>query len=314
MKKTTVGIPRGLLFYRYGDLWQEFLLQIGVETVLSEPTTQKTLDTGSAIALDETCLSLKVFFGHVGSLIGCCDYILIPRVSNMGRNREMCPRFESLYDSVRNVFRDSEQIFLTYNVDINEGKSEKTAFIDLGSSLGCTPIISRKAYAAAKKESEIRMKKNVKKQQKALVEKKGFKVLIAAHSYVIEDPYMGGPITSYLEKRNVTVLKTHLTDREAALNNSRNLSATCKWEMNREIVGSIELNKKRVDGIILLTIFPCGSDAMVNDLLIRKLSEIPILNLVLDGQTGTVGLGTRLESFLDIIQFNKKGMLNETDT
>ena len=73
-------------------------------------------------------------------------------------------------------------------------------------------------------------------------------------------------------------------------------------------MGSIALHRDQVDGIILLSAFPCGPDAMVNELLVRRLKGIPVLNMVLDGQSGTAGVETRLESFVDIIRF-KEGSL-----
>ena len=102
--------------------------------------------------------------------------------------------------------------------------------------------------------------------------------------------------------------RADLTDRDAALKRSRELSPTCKWEINREILGGIALHREDADGIILLSAFPCGPDAMVNELIARRVKGIPLLNLVLDSQTGTAGVETRLESFIDIIRF-KEGNL-----
>ena len=42
---------------------------------------------------------------------------------------------------------------------------------------------------------------------------------------------------------------------------------------------------------------------MVNELIVRRVKGMPILNLVLDSQSGTAGVETRLESFIDIIRF-----------
>ena len=47
---------------------------------------------------------------------------------------------------------------------------------------------------------------------------------------------------------------------------------------------------------------------MVNELIARRVKGIPMLNLVLDAQSGTAGVETRLESFIDIIRF-KEGSL-----
>ena len=74
---------------------------------------------------------------------------------------------------------------------------------------------------------------------------------------------------------------------------------------SEEIVGGVYLWKEKVDGIILVSAFPCGPDSMTNELLIRRIRGIPILTLVLDTQSGMAGIETRLESFLDIIRFQK---------
>ena len=64
-----------------------------------------------------------------------------------------------------------------------------------------------------------------------------------------------------------------------------------------------------MDGVILLSAFPCGPDSMINELLTRRIKDVPILNLVLDAQSGTAGVETRLESFVDIIRFKEGEMV-----
>ena len=113
----TIGLPRALLYYRYYALWRTFFQELGMEVAVSAPTDRDILDRGTALAIDEACLSLKIYLGHVAALVGKCDYILVPRVSNFGRQRSMCTRFESTPDLVRGVFRDSGQEFLSYEVD-----------------------------------------------------------------------------------------------------------------------------------------------------------------------------------------------------
>lgn len=301
----TVGIPRGMLFYRYEDLWRTFFSEVGIDILVSDPTTQAVAERGMSRTIDEACLALKIYFGHIESLIGRCDYILIPRVSNFGKHRDMCPRFEALYDMARNVFRDSNQKFLPWNIDVEKDIGERSAFISVGQALGVSLKDSMKAYSVARKQAQRRWKAAVQAQD-ALFEKEGLKILIAAHSYVIEDPYIGRPITSFLKKNGAVPIRADIVDREEALKRNAELSPTCKWEMNREIVGSLVMNKDKADGIILLSTFPCGPDAMVNEILLRRITDKPMLNLVLDGQNGTAGIETRLESFLDIIRFKKE--------
>ena len=46
---------------------------------------------------------------------------------------------------------------------------------------------------------------------------------------------------------------------------------------------------------------------MTNDAVMRCISGIPILNLTVDSQSGTAGLETRIESFVDILRYQQTG-------
>ena len=303
-----IGLPRAMLYYRYRVLWRTFFAELGMETVVSAPTDREILEQGTALAIDEACLSLKIYLGHAAALMGKCDYILAPRVSSLGRHRSFCTRFESMPDLVRNVFRASGQNLLTYEVDEGmQRKDEESAFLEMGRSLGCPAKAVKRAYRLAKKADAAAWKERVQKHEQRY-KTEGMKVLIAAHSYVAEDPYMGRPVTDYLKQAGVIPVRADIVDRDAALKHSRELSPTCKWEISREILGGIVQHKDDVNGIILLSAFPCGPDAMVNELITRRVEGVPILNLVLDSQSGTAGVETRLESFIDIIRF-KEGTL-----
>ena len=303
----TIGIPRALLYHRYGRLWEAFFHALDIQTVLSPVTSRETVETGSALAIDETCLSAKIYLGHVQALIGKCDYIFIPRYSNTGRCEIFCARFEAMYDQIRNLFRDSGQTFISCNVDVMEGHPEPKAYEELGAALGRSVRESRRAYWAAERFDQKARKAAVTAQE-ILFKKDGLKIMMAGHSYIVADPYIGKPVMDGLRGLGVIPLRADLIDREPALRDSARFSPTLRWLANREIMGGILRHKDRVDGIILLSAFPCGPDAMVNELLTRRLHDVPILNLVLDEQTGTAGIETRLESFVDIIRF-KEGTL-----
>ena len=131
-----VGIPRAMLYYRYGALWEHFFQALGVPTVLSPPSSRGILETGTALAPDESCLSLKMFMGHVESLIGRCGQIFIPRYSNYGYTEFFCTRYEGIYDQARNIFRASGQRFITCNIDAQNGSPEPRAFVHFGVELG----------------------------------------------------------------------------------------------------------------------------------------------------------------------------------
>lgn len=301
-----IGIPRALLYHRYKTLWRTFFESLGCEVIVSSPTTQKTYKQGSALAIDEACLSLKIFLGHVNELVGKCDYIFIPGINNYGRGRDVCSRYAALYDIAENAFKNSGQRFLGASIDVIKGITEEDALKSVIMTVGFNERQAKEAYRIAKKEYE-KEKKAAVAAQAQLLKQQGTKILVAAHSYVFDDDFMGKGITDYLKKNGITVIRADVIDHEEGRKLSKKLSPTCRWELNREILGGIEKYRNYVSGIILVSTFPCGTDAMVNELLVRRLGKMPVLTLVLDGQTGTAGLETRLESFLDIIHFKEAG-------
>ena len=136
--------------------------------------------------------------------------------------------------------------------------------------------------------------------------KEGIKILIVGHSYNLHDEYIGRPIIKNLYNLNAIPLLADAVDLDWA---RREYTAICKdvpWMVNRELVGAIHQYRDKIDGLILLTAFPCGPDSMLNEMIIRRVKGLPILNLLLDSQDGNAGIETRLESFVDIIRFRKE--------
>jgi predicted nucleotide-binding protein (sugar kinase/HSP70/actin superfamily) len=70
-------------------------------------------------------------------------------------------------------------------------------------------------------------------------------------------------------------------------------------------LGAAEYYKDSVDGIVFLTTFPCGPDALAVSLCQSKMKGIPSIIVSLDELEGRVGLQTRLESFVDVINLKK---------
>ena len=304
----SVGIPRALLYYRYGALWERFFQVLGVPTVKSPPSSRGILQAGTMLAPDESCLSMKMFMGHVDALIGRCERIFIPRCSNFSYTDLFCTRYEGLYDQTRAVFRATGQQFITCNIDAQNGSPEPVAFERFGAELGFSAKESRQAWREAS-EAFSRQRKAEERAQLDLAEKPGMKVLIAAHRYVLSDPYLGKPVLDCLKDAGAVALRADAAETEAAREAAARFSPTCRWVVSQEILGGVLLWKEKVDGIILVSAFPCGPDSMTNELLIRRIKGIPILPLILDTQSGMAGIETRIESFLDIIRFQKGEMV-----
>ena len=300
-----IGIPRALLYYRYHVLWNTFFQELGIETVISPHTNKTLMDAGSHYAIDENCLSSKLFFGHVSALEGKCDAVFVPRIANYGKDGVMCSRFEGLYDMAVNTFRDHDIDFVTCNVDIQQKCPEEQAYIMLGVSLGASEAKAREAYQKSYQAWQAAQKAHIAEEEARLHDDR-IKILVVGHSYNLYDEYIGKPILKGIEQLDAVPICSDAVDLKQAQEDSLNICKSVPWIMSRELLGSIAKYHNDVDGIILLTAFPCGPDSMINEMIIRRIKDRPIL---LDSQDGNAGIETRLESFIDIIRFRKEARL-----
>ncbi|MDR3250015.1 MAG: acyl-CoA dehydratase activase-related protein [Mycoplasmataceae bacterium] len=304
-----VGIPKALLYWRYKDLWIKFFQELNIKTLISPDTDKDILKKGLNIGIDEGCLSGKVYLGHIQWLIDKkVDYIFIPRVSYYDKQSFVCTKFRAMYDVVNNTFRHEKLKLLSYNIDAKRDVDELQSFKEMAKDLKKTDEEIEKSYYSAKKYYENKINEEVGQQKLTLSSiKNKLKIMLVGHSYNIYDAFIGKPITEYLLKNGCYPIYADLFDRKKSKDKSNEISPTLKYEYNKELLGSTFANKDKVDGIILISSFPCGPDSMTNDMIIRKLKDKPIINLIIDEQEGMAGRETRLESFIDIIRFKKGG-------
>lgn len=114
-----VGIPRALLYYNFYPFWKTFLTELGAEVIVSPPTNRQILSDGVKYAVDEVCLPVKIFFGHVISLKDKVDYLFIPRIASIEKKFFICAKFWGLPDVIRNSLEDIPPLLTT---DINSNR------------------------------------------------------------------------------------------------------------------------------------------------------------------------------------------------
>jgi predicted nucleotide-binding protein (sugar kinase/HSP70/actin superfamily) len=299
---STIGLPRSLLYHKYRVLWHTFFEGLGLEPVVSGPSNQAILQRGTQLAVDETCLPLKLMLGHVDSLRDRADAVLVPRIASLARDEEACVKFMGVYDVARNVLPDVPLI--GYNVDVMYGHSERAGFQELGRKLGQTPWSAAIAYERARR-AHLRHESQTAALQREAAERPGLKMLVVGHPYNLHDELIGKPISEYLESQGVTVLSAELGDVALARKLASRLSTDVPWTFNKELLGGVEAYRDKVDGIIFLVTFPCGPDSLVTELCLRKIKDRPTMSIVLDEQQGEAGVRTRLESFVDLVRMRR---------
>jgi len=159
--------------------------------ILSPETTKEILDLGEKYSIDESCLSSKIYLGHVAYLNNKCDYILIPRIDNYGKKEKVCVKFNALYDIVKNLF--PEEKYLTYNIDKNKFKIEFIEFIKMGLIINKNFFKIVISYLISKrKQKQKEYIDNITQERK--LNNDNIKVLIVAHPYNIYDKYLSSNI------------------------------------------------------------------------------------------------------------------------
>ena len=93
-----IGVPRALLYYQYYPMWKTFFEHLGAEVVVSSPTTREMFTSGCSRVIADICLPVKVFCGHVLSLVDNCDYVFIPSICSVEEKVYSCPKFIGLPD------------------------------------------------------------------------------------------------------------------------------------------------------------------------------------------------------------------------
>lgn len=309
MNKITIGIPKALLYYKYNELWTTFFEELGCDIIISPNTSKKILEDGIKYSLDESCMAMKIYMGHIYYLIDKCDYILVPRIKCVKKHEKLCTNFSALYDLVNNIF---DKKLIHYNLDVEHKEDELYAFTTMGLSLGFPYHKIVKAYRVAKEKEELLKSREISKQKSIIASSNKIKILLAGHPYNLHDEFIGKQVQNILEENNIEIIYSDKYDTKYLEKEVNTISPKNYWTYNREIIGSIAHYQELVDGIILITSFPCGPDSLSNEMILRNV-KIPITNLIIDEANSDTGLLTRIESFIDILEERRKNHESRTN-
>ena len=310
-----IGIPRALFYYYYPSLWESFVLLLGMEPILSSPTSTKTIEQAGLVSETENCLPVKLLDAHIESLIDQVDVILVPRLLSMMKGRVSCPKLGALPDAAHANMRGRAKI-LSITVDANMEPLDKT-LANLGVNLGVDRKRSRSAAQAAIYEMNLhrartnsagalsnifsarKTKKIDSNVPKALStgsqQADQPRILLLSHPYILHDDYLAGPIRRKLEDMNIDVYTLPFPEGDKA----PDLSAwdTCS-RMHQTL---IDLNPHDVQGVIHLSSFNCGCDSIMVEFFRELLRDkkTPYMVLIMDEHSALGGFETRLEAFVD---------------
>ena len=320
-----IGIPRALLYYNYYPFWESFFKELGHEIILSDHTSKVILDKGVNNCVDDACIPVKLFHGHVLDLIGKADKIFIPRYTSINKGEYICPKIIGLPEMAKNNIKADFDII---TVEINRHNKIESAYKSCNKFAyelcGRSHIANKAvktAYLAQKQYDEKLMLgenpldilgRDRKNHRSSINNKdKRFKVGIVGHPYILYDTYISMNIIDKLIAQDYNiVLPENIPERFIDYECSM-LPKRMFWSYAKKLYGSAfaMIKNEKVDGLIFISSFACGIDSFISDLVERinnRQYKIPFTNIIIDEHTGRGGISTRVEAFLDMMRWRNE--------
>lgn len=305
-----IGIPRALLYYWYGSLWERFWHDCGWEVATSPPTDHRIMKLGIEVAIDELCLPVKVFLGHVRYLAPKVERILIPHLIKVERDAYLCPKFMGLPDLVRHTLPDLKPQLQIVRVGPKQ--------VDMAESLirlASAHEVAKSLLNKAKKGLRQPLESPGLKAAKAFLGRNstengfGLTIGVLGHPYCLYDACLNLNSLQRLDNLAALVTPEMLPFHYQGVGSGK-LPKKLFWTMGKLQFDAVEwmLNEVKVDGFVQLVTFACGPEAIVGDLLERRIREAgkPFLRLYFEEHSGEAGLITRLEAFTDLLKYRRR--------
>ncbi len=325
----TVGIPRTLAYFTFFPMWKAFFEELGIEVVLSRKTDKKVLEMGIKDSVTDACLPIKLFHGHVAELKDRVDYLFVPRLVSADGRSTFCPKFLGLPEMVRFSIPDLPPLIdFRYNIQKGRVLSSFNFFKQVGEHLGYNFYQVGKGYLKARRafrhyrtlqysgmlpEEAIQAVNSSRPNVAAVTgtDDESLQIAVLGYPYAIFDPFVNADLLNVLKRAGANILTVEMVSDGNLRKMSRELKEDLYWYYsNRAVWAGLHYlsDWETLDGIIHVTAFACGPDAMVDKLLeleSRDRGRVPYLNITIDEHAGDVGVVTRIEAFLDMLKIRK---------
>ncbi|MDR1929038.1 MAG: acyl-CoA dehydratase activase-related protein [Treponema sp.] len=316
-----IGIPRSFYYYQYPALWEAFFGALGIDCVLSPPSSPGLIAAAAPFTEGEHCLAHKIFDGQLLSLLGRVDALFIPRLISMSRRYICCAKFGALPDASRALLRspvlasglgadtaEEARRIPVLSPEINENKrSLYRTLAAFASELLKSGFAAGEKRAAGKAAASAIHAMKIEAMKRACRAKSGGlpgegRFLLLGHSYTVEDPFMTAEIKRKAGEMSIPLEVFGPGAEPEGAGTGKGRPPFIRWcgfdKMYRRL---LDLDRNRYRAVIHLSTFNCGPDSVFTDIFRRlcRSRGLPFLALTLDEHTAFSGIETRLEAFAD---------------
>lgn len=301
-----VGIPRALLWHRYGSAWEAYFAALGVPVLLSSPSSEAQVTAGSRIAHPDNCLPVKLAYGHLAELKDRCDLIYLPKAVRLAKGGFLCPKMIGFSDMIRHQLRIDPRRILDAEWDLHSG-SHARHFLATAWRLTRNPVrIARGLRAVLPALAAIDGHGD-----RPVASSGDLTLGVVGHPYNVQDPAVNMNLLAELSSRGATPLTERDRPPRYVPGMFDRYPAGLFWSFGREILATAKrfLEPGAADGLIYVIPFGCGLDSVLMSLVEAeaRAARVPFLPLVVDEHTGRAAFLTRVEAFLDLLRFRRQG-------
>ena len=294
----TIGIPKALLYFKYHAFARTFFEALGVRVVVSPDTNKAILNAGSSLCVDEACLPVKVFHGHVSWLAGRCDRLLVPRFMRMEKGKSICPMFCGLPDMVRGAIPALPPLIDTpvwSRHKLEPWALEAAAELADKKTIRVALAAGLHAHQARGPEFELGQYPH--------------RVALIGHAYNLHDRFVNMDLVRKLNRLGIGVVTEEDVAEEDIADSASQLFKEPFWYFARRYYGAAAYlcASGKVDALLYVSAFSCGVDSVVIELVAHAAGDVPMMVLKLDEHTGEAGLDTRIEAFADMLERRSYG-------
>jgi predicted nucleotide-binding protein (sugar kinase/HSP70/actin superfamily) len=302
------------------------LQELGMEVVTSDGTVNQILRKGVPF-YEDSCLPLKLLIPHSQSLVGKVDALFLPRLISLDRRYILCPKFRGAPDVLRLALKDRLEIWDGV-IDLRQRKKGMNDFFhEIAERTGVDTNKVRQAYQKGEERYQAFSTELTDRVNNLRIEQifeletpcpsarehdHRRTIAFIGRSYNLFDPFINKDLLTLAKGSGIKVVTADTIPVHEREQRVVPLSKEIYWETSREIVGSILYfaEKRIADGIVFVTSFKCGIDALIQEFLKRqvgtnKRGNMPFMTLTFDEHTTVEGIRTRLEAFLDLIDQRK---------
>ncbi|HCY36655.1 MAG: activase [Candidatus Margulisiibacteriota bacterium] len=312
-----VGFNKSFLTNHLFPLFHTFFTELGVDVILPD----KILTKGIAQMGAPFCYPAEIAHGLFLDLLHKKPaYVFLPHITELYQKNSVSYRKEHqstclilqgesyyLKSAFKKDIIESGSKIISPIINFSQGwDSQLKPFQAIAKSVGSTKEAGKKAYIKAC-EQQANTFDMLKKRGKQLLSQ------LEEHPEKIAIVLFGRPYNAFAEEvnlniphkfasRGITIIPFDMLPFE-----DEKCDKTMYWSIGQMILKAARFVRKHPQLFgVFVTNFSCGPDSFIVGYFREAMGKKPSLTLELDSHTADVGIDTRIEAFLDIIQYWRK--------